>query len=230
MDAAQKLLQAIATVLWPSIVVLVIVLFRPAAKAIMESAKSRKFTLKIGGQELTMEEANSVQQKLIADLQAQVSALQKSMGGAPPTEPLKMPESNAAPISRGNLLLWVDDNPKNNAYFIQQLNEVGITVDTATSTAEGCSRFNSRKYDYVITDMGRKEDRKGDPPFNPHAGIDLIKSVREKDKRVPIIVFSSVRALSEYGSQALQAGANAVTSSTTELFGLLNVQAMKAHA
>ncbi len=57
-DQVQKLIQAIATALWPVIVIILVLKFRPAITAIVESAKSRRFTLKIGGQELTMEEAN----------------------------------------------------------------------------------------------------------------------------------------------------------------------------
>lgn len=77
MDGIQRLLQAVAVLLWPLIVLFIIILFRPAVSAIVESARSRKFTLKIGGQELTMEEANANQRSLIADLQDQVSEIKK---------------------------------------------------------------------------------------------------------------------------------------------------------
>jgi hypothetical protein len=87
MDPIQKLIQAIATLLWPVIVIILVLRFRPAITAIVESAKSRKFTLKIGGQELTMEEANQAQQKLIADLQGQVSDIQKKIDSATPANP-----------------------------------------------------------------------------------------------------------------------------------------------
>jgi hypothetical protein len=78
-DTLQKLIQAIASLLWPLIVVAVLFLFRPAIIALIESAKSRKFTLKIGGQELSMEEVNQQQQNLIADLQTQVSNIQRRL-------------------------------------------------------------------------------------------------------------------------------------------------------
>ena len=49
-----KLLEAIGAVAWPAIVILLILLFRPAIAGLIESAKSRKFTLRLGGQELTI--------------------------------------------------------------------------------------------------------------------------------------------------------------------------------
>ena len=59
-----KLLEGIAAFAWPVIIVLLILIFRRAVVSLIESARSRKFTLKIGGQELTMEEVNQQQQNL----------------------------------------------------------------------------------------------------------------------------------------------------------------------
>jgi hypothetical protein len=40
-----KLLEAIGAVAWPAIVILLIILFRPAVAGLIESAKSRKLTI-----------------------------------------------------------------------------------------------------------------------------------------------------------------------------------------
>ena len=50
-----------------------------SARGLLESAKLRKFTLKIGGQELTMEELTDQQSKLLSDLQSQIEALRNQM-------------------------------------------------------------------------------------------------------------------------------------------------------
>ena len=171
-----------------------------------------------------MEEANNAQQRLIADLQAKVADIQHTL---PDSLSTKAGEPKNAPaVSRGTALLWVDDNPKNNAFFVQQLYDLGVIVDIAISTSSGNVHFNSKVYNYVISDMGRTEGG----AFNPHAGIDFLKIVREKDKQIPFIIYSSPRAITEYGSEAFRLGATAATSSATELFGLLHLRAAKANA
>ncbi len=80
MEALSALLSSISTVLWPLIVIAAMVFLRPAVTDLIQSAKSRKFTIKIGGQELTMEEANEQQLALITDLQSQVADIRRSTG------------------------------------------------------------------------------------------------------------------------------------------------------
>jgi hypothetical protein len=57
MTEAQHLLNGIAVLLWPLIAIGVLLLFRPTVTAILDSAKSHKFTFKFAGQELTMDQA-----------------------------------------------------------------------------------------------------------------------------------------------------------------------------
>jgi len=215
-DIAQ-LLEAIGVVAWPAIIVLLILMFRPAIAGLIESAKSRKFTLKLGGQELTMEEASEQQRKLIADLQAQVLEIKKSLEGvappaptAPEKEMLKMPPAVAS-------VLWVDDQPKNNSYFVQQLVDRGVNVELAMSTAEGLRMFDKKTYGVVISDMGRTEDG----IYKPTAGLELLKVIRERNKTIPFIIYSSSRGEKEHREAAIKLGATTLTTSPTEMFGLL---------
>lgn len=214
-----KLIESIASLLWPLIVIAVILLFRPAVAAIVESARSRKFTVKIGGQELTMEEVNDQQKKLNEDLQAQIVEIRARLG-TPETTPILASATSRVEASAMGVL-WVDDNPKNNSYLIQLLSDRNVRVDTVLSTDDGLKLFRPGKYAYVISDMGRQEGLK----YNPHAGIDLLKAIRALDRSVPVIVFCSARAAREYGAEALGEGATSVTTSTTELFGLLRLDA-----
>jgi alkaline phosphatase len=51
------LLQGLASLAWPIIFALILLGFRDSIKEVLSSAKSRKFTIKVAGNELTMEEA-----------------------------------------------------------------------------------------------------------------------------------------------------------------------------
>ena len=56
MEGIAGLINAIANLLWPLIMLVLIAQFTPAIRGIIESARSRRFTLKVGGQELTVDE------------------------------------------------------------------------------------------------------------------------------------------------------------------------------
>jgi CheY-like chemotaxis protein len=226
METFTKLLEAIATLAWPGIVIAIIVIFRPAVAAIIESARSRKFTLKVGGQELTMDEASEQQRSLIADLQTQLVEVRKRLETVVPEA---LPAVNAAPAlpaPPAARMLWVDDFPKNNSYFVEQLTNLGIKVDLALTTSEGLSLFGRRKYSCVISDMGRHED----DAENSDAGLDLLKAIRERDAQIPFLIFCSSRGVREHGAEARRLGVTGITSSPTELSGFLNLDALKAKA
>jgi hypothetical protein len=97
-DSLTKLIQALATAAWPVLVFYVLWTYRKHVAAVIDSAKGRKFTVEVGGQKLSMEEANQQQQNFIADLQQQVLELRKRVEGfkvspqaalaeAPPSSP-----------------------------------------------------------------------------------------------------------------------------------------------
>jgi len=156
MEKISSLLQGLASLAWPLIVLVLIYRFRDIIRPIIESAKSRKFTVKVAGNELTMEEASEQQRHLIGDLQKQIVDIQNTLGivmgsPAPDRKQLKQVTENVRSV------LWVDDNPKNNAYLVATLNEIGINVVEALSTSEGVSKFTSQKFDRVISDGPRGE-------------------------------------------------------------------------
>jgi CheY-like chemotaxis protein len=219
MDLIPGVINSLAALIWPIIVLAVIYYFRLPIAETIESLKSRKFTMKIGGQELTMEEVNQQQQTLIADVQAQIVELRKKVEGAPVSlEVLPGPQPPpAAPPS--NAILWVDDNPKNNSYFIAQLANRGISVDLALSTSEGMGKFERGSYRYVISDMGREEDSH----FNHDAGLDLLKYVRERNPDIPFILFCHPNAVRDFAEKARAMGVTGITSSPTDLFALLGL-------
>jgi CheY-like chemotaxis protein len=218
MEGIAGLINAIANLLWPLIMLVLIAQFTPAIRGIIESARSRRFTLKVGGQELTVDEVNQQQRNLISDLQLQVLALREAVG----TTLEASTTSTAAPVKlphvEHNTVLWVDDRPKNNSYFVQELNDRGIFVDLALTTSEGLQRLEQGKYRLVISDMQREEGGS----YNPVAGLDLLRKMHSAGIEVPVIIYCSTEASDNYRQEALKAGAKAITTSGTELAGLIN--------
>jgi hypothetical protein len=94
---------------------------------LVESARGRKFTIKVAGNELTMEEASEQQRVILSDLQAKLVELEKRLGSGLAT--LQNPIS--APPTSSKRILWVDDRPKNNSFFVASLEERGVRVDIA---------------------------------------------------------------------------------------------------
>lgn len=110
-------------------------------------------------------------------------------------------------------ILWVDDVPDNNRALITALASLEIEVDIAISTAEALIAFDRRSFGLVITDLGRLE--RGD--YKSGAGTELIKAIREKDDKVPIVVFSTQRAM-RMKNDLIREGATLVTTRASELF------------
>jgi CheY-like chemotaxis protein len=230
MEETSKLLAAIATLAWPVIVIGVIWVFRPAVGVLIDSAKTREFSIEIGGQKLSMKEANTLQNSLIADLQAQVSEIKQKLENAHLASPNEDLAANGTRSIENTptltSVLWVDDNPKNNSYFIEQIEQHNVHVDLALTTEEGLKLLKKRRYSVVLSDMGRFENG----TENPTAGVALVKAIRATDSQIPIYIHCSAQAAEKFGSDALTAGANAVSASPTQLYTQLNLQALKIKA
>ena len=212
-----KVLEGTAALLWPALVGLVLFRFAPAVRGVIESARTRRFTVKVGGQELTMEEASAQQRSLIADLQTQVLELRKAL---PPPE--KAPQTRMNIVAGGErrtrpAVLWVDDQPRNNSYLVQQVTDAGIEVDLALTTGEALARLERQSYRLVISDVGRIEDGQ----YVRRAGLDLVKAVREGHQGAPIVLYTSTRGADANRAEGLALGAALVTGSPTELLGFL---------
>jgi CheY-like chemotaxis protein len=119
-------------------------------------------------------------------------------------------------------VLWIDDNPSNNAYEVAQLETLGVNVTHVTSTRGGLAALSdsTAKIDAVISDMGREEPH----GFNANAGIDLIRQLRDYGYAGPIFIYAS-RNTVERRAEIIAAGGTGVTASPTELFALLHAVA-----
>jgi CheY-like chemotaxis protein len=185
-------------------------------------------TIEVGGQTLTIGELSAQQTNQIEDLQDQLGALNQAveaLAAAQPT-PVNLPEPPATVPARSSdkmaqasisdaledklfTALWVDDHPENNAFLIERLQQNGVRVDLARSTQEGLFHFAHRRYRVILSDMGRSENGAD----VPDAGLRLVKTIRQTDQTVPLLILCSNRALRKYGEKAVAAGATKVTSS-----------------
>lgn len=224
METVPDLIRAVATLLWPLIVIILLFAFRNGIRSLIDSARTRKFSVKVGEMEVSMEEYNRQQGALIKDLQNQMIEMKKAMeaGQQPPPEgqkpiPAGVPDYSLQPAPRRRSILWVGDRPLGNAVMLQYLSEAGLDVTTAASSREGLGLLRAMHFDKVVTDLHHPNGiSTGAPP-----GIELVRSIREMKEDIPVYIYTSPRQAEEMFDLAEDAGANQITGSPTILLALL---------
>lgn len=248
MEGISALINSIATILWPIIVIIILVIFRKSVQALIDSARGRKFAVKIGDMEVSMDELSKQQSVMINDLQKRVNKLQRQLegkgedavGAAVPEEELgfedrrveiRRAEDVSGAESKPNAksvrldidddisnILWVDDNPKNNALLINSLLKSKIKVSTKKNTEDAVEAFDLGDFDCVISDTCRDED---EDENNCLAGFELADRIRKMDEKVPIYIYAD-DINERMKEKARNVGATAITSSPSELLKLLS--------
>jgi CheY-like chemotaxis protein len=209
MDNLAKLVSALASLAWPVVLAALLFKLHVPIRTLLESALKRKFTIKVAGNELTMEEASEQQRAIVSDLQNKLAELEKRLNLGPAPVEAQM----ATPPASGKRILWVDDKPRNNSYLVATLEERGVRVDTALSTLEGVAQFKKMAYDIVVSDMGRPESEK--------AGIDLTRKIKLVSPQTPVYIFCGTWAARTLRAEALAAGVAEITSSGSTLLSAL---------
>lgn len=236
MDTLAPLFSALASLAWPLVLaVLLYKLYGPLHK-LVESASGRKFTLKVAGNELSMDEVSEQQRKSIDDLQFKLAELERRLAAGPDTaqqpahqlppvgraapaaggaarSPALAPAGTAVPPANTQRILWVDDHPRNNSFLIASLEERGVRVDTALSTDEALQRLARQPYDIVVSDMQRPESDK--------AGIDLARQLQGRSPPVPVYIYCGPVTARTLRDEALAAGVAEITASGTSLLSAL---------
>jgi CheY-like chemotaxis protein len=218
-----KLVEALSAAAWPVILLYVIWRYRQEFNDLITSAKNREFTVEFGGQKLSMKEASAEQRLLLADLQKQLNEVREKIDGSRVPAGAELVKARSVSII-SNSVLWVDDHPKNNSFFIDLLQKRGYRVDLAISTQDALSLLDRSRYLLVVSDMARDEAGRD----NQDAGVDLLKEVRERRIDSPYLVFCSTRGARQFGEQIRQLGGRAITSSPTELRAILDELAPEA--
>jgi len=137
--------------------------------------------------------------------------------GRPDREAAGAPQT--AITSGGAHVLWVDDDPSNNAKQIEILEHRGVRVTTAVSTAEALERYDAAVHDVVVSDMGRPEGTNRE--YVPRAGLALLTQLRAREPGVAVILYTTARSAGVYGEEARTAGARGVVTETDSLVRML---------
>jgi CheY-like chemotaxis protein len=224
---AARIIEAIGSLLWPLLVAVLLIRVIPHIPGVVadlrKAMRTRAFTVKIGGAELSVEDAAEQLRRQVADLQTHMAIQLAEQGEpGPPTAPgaPSLAEAAAGPaVDQGRAtVLWVDDNPEDNTMELAKLRDDGIELLLARSTAEAMDVLSLRRgVRAIVTDLGRAEDGE----FRSHAGLALLRQLHEAEQDQPVLVYTSSRRVELDRQDALDAGATAVTSSPTELFAAL---------
>ncbi|MBU8977509.1 hypothetical protein JI752_015265 [Lysobacter sp. MMG2] len=114
LDSLAKLIAAAASFAWPVVfAVLLYKLYEPI-RNLVDSARGRKFSIKVAGNELSMEEASEQQRQVMSDVQAKLAELEQRLAASP--VPVAAAAPAPQPLTTGKRILWVDDNPRNNSF------------------------------------------------------------------------------------------------------------------
>jgi CheY-like chemotaxis protein len=216
MEDISKLIQALSSLFWPILALFIIWRFRSSISQVIESAKGRKFTIKVGGQELTMDEASTQQEKTINDLRNQINAIQQFLNINPLDLANQISFTTERPAS-SNSVLWVDDNPKNNSYLISSIQNNGYPVELAKTTNEALKFLAQNQYRVIISDMGRDENGE----YRQEAGLELLQKLRAENNPTPFVVYCSSSGARKYKEAVIANGGISATSSSSVLFSLI---------
>jgi CheY-like chemotaxis protein len=108
----------------------------------------------------------------------------------------------------GKAILWVDDNPANNELAVRALRKFGLDIEQSTNTEAAMAAFRRRKFDLVISDMGRGSDMR--------AGYGLLELLRGSGSKVPFFIFAGSDT-PELRREAAERGAQLSTNDMLEL-------------
>lgn len=204
-----EVITAISGLAWPMLAAIFAFKFYEPIKKLLESVQGRKFTIKVGDNELSVEEASEQQRKITSDIQSKLAQIE---GQLEKSSEFKLTHTDRN-TTQSKRILWVDDKPRNNSFLIANLQEQGHVVETALSTDQSLSQLRAKHYDVVISDMGRPEGNK--------AGIDLIVKMKKQNINIPIFIFCSGWSAKNLREEAINAGAAEITNSGTTLLSLL---------
>ena len=105
-------------------------------------------------------------------------------------------------------VLWVDDNPDNNARERAALEAIGVRITLAVSTQQALAAAQSARYDVIISDMGRPPDLQ--------AGYTLLAQLRARNLLTPYIIYTK-ECTTEQRLDAQSRGAHACVDRISEV-------------
>lgn len=109
----------------------------------------------------------------------------------------------------GRTILWVDDNPENNASLIAWFRQAGATVETAVDSLEADAAIADRPPSLVISDIARGTDGR--------AGFTHVAALRREERYTGPVVFFAGRVTPARKDTARELGALGVADDGAEL-------------
>lgn len=180
---------------------LVILIFRKPIVRIIE--KSTNLKIKVGGQEINIEDANKQERKLLGEILDKQILLEEKIN--------RTPKRDRSEKKRAKKILWVDDRPQNNALMIEKFSGINIQTEISLSTKDALSKLKDNKYDIIISDMGRVESSK----YLKNAGIYLYEELAKERNETPFLIYTSKFGVDEIENFDLEIEG---ISNSTELY------------
>jgi CheY-like chemotaxis protein len=214
-------LSGLAAVAWPAFAAYAFYRLFPFIKSFLSRDK---VSVKIAGMEISGEQLTDSLSRQIKDLQDKYLELEQRLVGEPSkgARDFAAPGTVAPPVAhsaRPRRILWIDDKPEGNALQAQKLIQDGYEVTFAKTTDEGLHYATEQVFGLVISDMGRWE---GMALYVPDAGLRLVQKLKEAKVAVPVILFTTSRALQAYGDLARELDVFGQTNSPVELYRLIS--------
>jgi CheY-like chemotaxis protein len=113
----------------------------------------------------------------------------------------------------GTSILWVDDEPSNNAYERQALEALGIHFTISTSTEDALRELKGKPFDAIVSDMGRPPDAR--------AGYTLLDAVQKMGIHTPFIIYAMGGNRPENKEEARKRGAYVSVAGPQKLFTVI---------
>ncbi len=126
------------------------------------------------------------------------------------TQPVaERPLLRGEPADAVGRVLWVDDNPDNNAEERRALEARKIAVYQVTTSEEALSLLAMYEYRAVISDMNRAG--------KPLAGLDLVREMRRRRDATPFFLYTFVPSAAQHDLLA-EAGGQGAAVTPEELY------------
>lgn len=216
-------------ILSATMAVALLILFRDPIRNVIQN---RAMKVSIGDFEIGIDALTAQNGNNIVDLQARLARLESNLeelkiqlgnGSVAAAALAPIENSQSAPTSSAARtadqdstapirVLWVDDYPSNNAFLVERFRRNGITIDIALSTQQAIFQLDKENYNYIISDLGRRENGVD----NPFAGKELLTYVKAKDIKTPVLIFAGARGLG-HREELIRAGAIDVASSGVDV-------------
>lgn len=212
----EAITQLLGVLIWPGVLVLILLCFGSDLRQFFSGLG--ELTLKGAGFEASLKKKQAEATAALAAAAASRSRDSTTLANAAKEARIAadvVSESVTPRVIRQasrSSVLWVDDRPNNNIYERQALETLGISFVSATSTDEALGYLSRRRFDAIISDMGR--------PPDPRAGYTLLDKLRASGDKTPFIIYAGSRE-PEHILESRQHGAIGCTNNANELFEMV---------